>query len=212
MPPSTNLFIASLGNPPPKYHNTLHSAGHVLLHALSTHLSYTPFTKSRPLASGLVSEPSPSNHAQADNHNHAYTLWQSPTLMNVSGPTLLKAYRSWLLGPGKKNTLILLHDELEASLGQLKVRRGGSREYSDRGHRGVRSVLQSFAQAGLVPHSASEGDDSTTRLVRIGVGIGRPESRERGDVSDYVLREMNKREMEKVEGAVGPLLRLLEAE
>jgi PTH1 family peptidyl-tRNA hydrolase len=133
--------------------------------------------------------------------------------MNVSGPALLKAYKSWL-GPAttdnnKQNTLIILHDELEASLGQLKVRRGGSKEYSDGGHRGVRSVLQSLAQARMVP----SGDNaSSTKLVRIGVGIGRPESREKGDVADYVLKEMSRREMERVQAAVGPLMRLLEAE
>lgn len=74
----------------------------------------------------------------------------------------------------------------------------------------MRSVLQSLAQAGMVP--ASTASTTTTRLIRIGVGIGRPESREKGDVADYVLKEMTKREMDRVQGAVGPLVTLLEAE
>src|SRR5271156_4710732 len=37
------LLIASLGNPAP-YHSTRHSAGHVLLRALATHLNFPPLT------------------------------------------------------------------------------------------------------------------------------------------------------------------------
>ncbi len=39
-------------------------------------------------------------------------------------------------------------------------------------------------------------------FTRIGVGIGRPESRESGDVAAYVLRRMSGAEVERVEEGV----------
>jgi len=41
------------------------------------------------------------------------------------------------------------------------------------------------------------------KWVRIGVGIGRPESREPGVVAGYVLRKMSGSERGKIEGCVG---------
>lgn len=73
-------------------------------------------------------------------------------------------------------------------------------------------MLESFEGAGLVSPSSSSSAAATTNLVRVGIGIGRPDSREKGDVSDYVLREMTGRETEKVKGSVGPLMSLLEEE
>ncbi|KAI4143289.1 MAG: hypothetical protein L6R39_004628, partial [Caloplaca ligustica] len=78
------LFVASIGNPAPAYTNTLHSAGHTVLTSLQRWLLNPPFTKSRPHASGLLSA------------SPEFTLWQSPTLMNVSGPSVSKAYRAFL--------------------------------------------------------------------------------------------------------------------
>jgi len=130
--------------------------------------------------------------------------------MNISGVALLKAYRSWLAENGGNRAdashdfgLVVLHDELEAQPGKLKVRKGG-REVSDRGHKGVRSVIQSLAGAGLLKDSSS--------LVRIGVGIGRPVSREKDDVADFVLEQMTGKERAKIEEAVDPLISLLEEE
>src|SRR5262245_59356451 len=88
-PPRRSLFIASLGNPPPKYHRTLHSAGHILLRALASHLDSGPFAPCPALHSNLVAEAETPSGMRL-------TLWQSPTLMNVSGPTLVKGYQAWL--------------------------------------------------------------------------------------------------------------------
>lgn len=124
------------------------------------------------------------------------TLWQSPTLMNVSGPTLARAFRAWRqqhLGSGREGEgrLVILHDELEAPLGALKVRPGTT---SARGHNGLRSVAEVL-----------RGDD----FVKIGIGIGRGASRDKGDVADFVLREMRPSEREKIEGKAEQVLRLL---
>lgn len=187
MPPHP-LLIASLGNPGPRYANTLHSAGHILLSALATHLHHPPFApSSRLLAHALVSRAS----------SPPYTLWQSPAYMNASGPQLALAFRNWLasLPPGTSAAggdgegsdkgrgrveakLVILHDELEAPLGRLKVRVGGA---SARGHRGVRSCVEAL-------RGVKGGEEG--RVVRVGVGVGRCEGRGREEVAGWLLREM----------------------
>lgn len=205
MTPLRPLFIASLGNPKP-YHQTRHSAGHILLDAI------------RPLLAARF-PPSPSFSP--------YELWRSPALMNVSGPKLVRQLSAWMSStrsaaaidpsqsPLRSNyfrpTLVLLHDELEAPLGRVKVRRGGPEKASLRGHRGLVSVMQSLRGKGLHPPSASTGPGRLS-IMRVGVGIGRPSSRGSSDVADYVLTEMDQGEMAAVRAAAGPVVDLLVAE
>src|SRR5215471_10536576 len=155
------LFIASLGNPAPKYHKTRHSAGHILLCALASHLDAGSFTLSPTLSSGSVT------NAYTPATGTRLTLWQSPTLMNMSGPTLVRAYRSWLAREGfsspvatvgnsgasnaavRRSKSIVVHDELQAPLGKLHVRKGG-RELSHRGHNGLKSVVASLEKEGML--------------------------------------------------------------
>ena len=183
------LLIASLGNPPP-YHSTRHSAGHILLKSLATSLSLPPLQKSKSYGNGSVSE------------GLQYTLYQSPSLMNVSGPPLLKAWKFFLTqtsDPEAITGLVLLHDELEASTAQLKIRRG---ESSARGHNGIKSVQASFQAGGIL---SSLGQS----FIKVGVGIGRPVSREKDDVSAYVLGPITGQEKIKIEGVAHDLEALL---
>lgn len=201
-PPPTPLLIASLGNPGPQYANTLHSAGHILLAALATYLHHPPFTPStRLLSHALVSHPAPAP-------SPPYTLWQSPTYMNVSGPALALAFTNWLSslpslpagggsgGAGREGKLVILHDELEAPLGRLSVRKGGA---SARGHRGVKSCVEALRGRGV-----GEG-----RIWRVGVGVGRCEGRGREEVSGWLLREMDGWEGRVLRGRAGELGRVV---
>lgn len=103
--------------------------------------------------------------------------------MNVSGPAVASAWKTFLQDlPSddlKWANLVIVHDELESRLGEIKIKIGGS----VRGHNGLKSVVKSL------------GGDV---FVRIGVGIGRPESRNSNDVAAYVLRKMSVVEMQKV--------------
>ncbi|KAH7342266.1 peptidyl-tRNA hydrolase [Rhexocercosporidium sp. MPI-PUGE-AT-0058] len=167
------LLVCSIGNPGP-YLNTLHSAGHTVLSALATSLSYPPFLKSRAYANGLLSTGSD------------FTLWQSTTQMNISGPGVASAWRQFQKeSRGEEMRLVVVHDELESALGQVKVRPGSA---SAKGHNGLKSIGEALAGK---------------EYVRIGVGIGRPESRDKRDVADYVLRKMSGIERGRIEGAAG---------
>ncbi|KAI9807274.1 MAG: aminoacyl-tRNA hydrolase [Piccolia ochrophora] len=170
------LLVASLGNPPP-HTNTLHSAGHLVISALAAHLACAPFTKSAALAHGAVTITD-----GGDDDGGRWTLWKSPNMMNTSGKAVLRAWRGWS-GAMTGGRLVVLHDELEAALGSVQVRSG---QMGARGHNGLRSLKNSFTAPGLP-------------WVRIGIGIGRPERGE-GNVSDWVLRDLTKREAQVLRG------------
>lgn len=119
-------------------------------------------------------------------------------------------------------TLVILHDELEQPLGKIRVKRGGPEASSLRGHRGLISVCESLRGKGLYPSKSGVAGGSNGKgkggarrdlsILRVGVGIGRPESRGKNAVADYVLTEMDGREMEAVKKAAGHVVGVLEEE
>lgn len=239
--PTRLLFIASIGNQGP-YRRTRHSAGHVLLDELA------PVLRRRwtgPSASPSTSQPS--------NLGAYYTTWYSPSFMNESGPKLVKQVVKWfgrqdevLRGVSAKNewleglvpssaptgvgypaTLVILHDELEAPLGKIRVKRGGPEVASLRGHRGLISAFESLRGKGMYPPAQNQNQNQNQRkrgkekdtalprdfsVLRVGIGIGRPDSRAKNAVADYVLTEMDAAEIAAMQKAVDPIVGILEEE
>lgn len=141
-------------------------------------------------------------------------------MMNVSGPAVVGAWKAFVAeqqaisnsnfnsgdaevhaDPSPSLGLLILHDDLETPPGTLRIRHGISG--SVKGHNGLRSVVGGFKSVGL-------GRGMEDRLVRVGIGIGRPPrevGRERGEgVSDYVLGRVTEREREGIEGLVGDVV------
>lgn len=129
--------------------------------------------------------------------------------MNVSGKNLLQGWKNFVdvqsteSGSDVVTALVVLHDELESAPGTLKVRKGDS---SAKGHNGLKSIQMSFKGANWM---AQLGDK---RYIRVGVGIGRPGSRDRGDVSAYVLGQLSAGEKKTIENKGDELLGILERE
>ena len=112
--------------------------------------------------------------------------------MNESGKLLLPAWRAFLrdLPTAEERSsakLVILHDDLEGQLGKIKVKTGGSAK----GHNGIKDCMLRL---------------QGVEFVRIGIGIGRPLSRESADVAAYVLRKMKLEEKQKVYDTCGPIL------
>ncbi|OAA52952.1 mitochondrial peptidyl-tRNA hydrolase [Cordyceps fumosorosea ARSEF 2679] len=186
------FLIVSLGNPLPEY-SSLHSAGHFALRGLAKPLRQ-PGLRSGKLGklSCLVS-PGPK-----------YTLVQSPTLMNVSGPFVARAWQEMLkLHDAASLSLVVLHDELEKALGRAAL---VPWDRSPRGHNGIKSVKQALRED-RYPRSP---------LVRIAVGIDRPQARDPATVARYVLDPIPAAKQrvleEEVPWEVKTLLEELEAE
>ena len=125
-------------------------------------------------------------------------------MMNVSGAGLMKAWKEFSKSPSDAVPgLVVLHDELETAPGVLKLRRGA--ESSAKGHNGIKSVVNSLRSASVLP---GLGD----RFVKIGIGIGRPQSREKDVVSAYVLGQVTRAERDGIEGRVPELEGMLRDE
>ncbi|KAL3458001.1 peptidyl-tRNA hydrolase [Aspergillus heterothallicus] len=186
--PFRSLFIASIGNPG-RYRSTRHSAGHILLDAIA------------PL---LRNELPP-----------VYKTWHSPSLMNESGVKLLRELESFKRldhGGTTRSTLVILHDELEAPLGKIVVKHGGTEKSSAKGHNGLKDIFKRLGNKKVYPQPSSftgAVGNPALSILRIGIGIGRPESRSPQDVSDYVLRKMDMRELDAIKNAAGTVVRLL---
>lgn len=188
------LLIVSLGNPAP-LHETFHSAGHVVLREMQRLLPAQPAFYSdrygRKTADVSIGD--------------KYSLVISPCVMNTTGPWLANAWKEALdsnsRGPEPSQVgLVLLQDELELALGEVRTK---TWDASHKGHNGIKS-----AQASLKPTAYPR---NSKWWSRIRVGIGRPDSRDKSSVSDYVLRGMSANQKSILrEDAAPSVLRCLE--
>lgn len=178
---SLPLLICSVGNPGAAYANTLHSAGHTVVQAMASLLQASAFSKDRSYGNGSLT--------RSYSPDTPWTLWQSPAYMNESGKGVSAAYKTWnreITGAGR---LVVVHDELEKPLGSVTVR--DKEGLSARGHNGIKSCLASLGPV---------------KFVRIGIGIGRPVSRDSNDVARYVLKKMTPAEKMRIEQAAEDVL------
>ncbi|KAJ5953463.1 hypothetical protein N7454_000359 [Penicillium verhagenii] len=247
-PPRRLLFIASIGNQGP-YRRTRHSAGHILLDELLPRLrarwhsdaqtQTQTQTQAPPIGAYYTTWYSPSFM----NESGPKLVRQMVKWFGRQDEVLAQgaALSPWLAGlvPGQAKTktqaqaqgypatLVILHDELEAPLGKVRVKRGGPEVASLRGHRGLISVCESLRGKGLYPAQlqGQPGQKQQGRkggkeeclprdlsILRVGVGIGRPDSRAKNAVADYVLAEMDAVELAAVKKAVEPVMGILEEE
>lgn len=184
---SLPLLICSIGNPGTVYADTLHSAGHTAVQRLADKLGFPAFRKDREHGKGLISQGFSATGTP-------WTLWQSTSYMNESGAGVKAAYRAWSRNiPDAEGKLVVVHDELEKALGTitLKTTQGASAK----GHNGLKSIKSLI---GDVP------------FARIGVGIGRPTSRDPDDVARYVLKKMTPNEKDQITNAVDEIVAKLE--
>ncbi|KAK6506818.1 hypothetical protein TWF481_005278 [Arthrobotrys musiformis] len=166
---------------PGKLLTTRHSAAHLLL----PHLTSSQLSPSRSYGGPISDGPSGANYTTK--------FFQSQVFMNVSGPAVLKAWKQF--SPANPNpTLVILHDELEKPVGKVKYKKDGSAG----GHNGLSSIKASLGN-GKIP------------IHKIGIGIGRPESRDKNVVADYVLQKVPGRDKDiLIRDAVPAILEIID--
>ena len=158
-----HFLVLSLGNPLPKY-SSLHSAGHFALNGLAPVLRYPEFRQGTLGSQNALISQGPK-----------YTLIQSPTLMNVSGNFVAKAWAEVVKQHDPASlSLVIVHDEMEQKFGAVRLT---AWDRSHKGHNGIRSVKKHLNQ--------DKFPDSP--FVRMALGIGRPPERDPETVSNYVL-------------------------
>ena len=161
-------LILGLGNPGRKYEGTRHNAGFLVLDELASRAGVL-------FGRGWFSS---ARMAKAELAEVSVLLAKPTTFMNRSGEAAAALMRKRGL---KAADLVVVFDDLELGLGQVRVRpRGGAG-----GHKGLQS---------LIAHLGTED------FVRVRVGVGpRPAG---SDLVDYVLSRFPAGERPRVTAAV----------
>ena len=148
------LFVG-LGNPGPEYEATRHNAGFWWIDELA-----------RELKVSLVPERSYYGlMARANVNGNTVWLLEPQTFMNASGKSVAALARFIKIQPEE---ILVVHDELDVTPGQVKLKRGGSHA----GHNGLRDI---HAQLG------------SSDYWRLRVGIGHPGVK--SEVVNWVLKK-----------------------
>lgn len=157
-------LVAGLGNPGEQYRRSRHNAGFMVARRLAAKRGAV---LSRRKFNGT--------YAEIRLDSTSAILLMPQTFYNRSGECV-----SAMLGYFKIPTerLIVVHDEMDLRMGQLRIKRGGS----DAGNRGVRSIIESL---------------TTPDFVRVRVGIGHLEGA--GDDINYLLKPLTDDEMTAME-------------
>jgi len=164
---SAATLVVGLGNPGEEYLQTRHNAGFMVVDLLAQHLGLA-----------LSRDSHEAQWTSAPFGEDQIVIAKPTTFMNDSGRAVKALLADLELEP---QSLIVAHDDIDLSLGQVRVKSGGG----SGGHRGIESIV-----------AALDTDD----FVRARLGVGRPPGRQ--DPADYVLRPFSKSEWTDVEFAI----------
>ncbi|WP_058233841.1 aminoacyl-tRNA hydrolase [Devriesea agamarum] len=153
------FLIAGLGNPGPRYANTRHNIGHMVLDHLAGELGGT-FKPAR-RAQAVVLE---GRLGAVGTASSARTVLAKTTcFMNESGGPIANLVRFYSIEP---ENVVIVHDDIDLAFDVLRVKRGGG----EGGHNGLRDITKALG---------------TKEYLRVRAGVGRPTGG--GDAADYVL-------------------------
>jgi len=159
------ILIVGLGNPGPKYEDTRHNVGFMVLDKLARKilpLKETRWEFNQKFNSLLVVRPN-------------LVLVEPQTFMNASGEAVAKLANFYQITHGK---IMVVHDDVDLPLGKIKIRIGGA----SAGHHGVESIINRL------------GTDQFGRL-RLGIGRPRlGVIRGSKDVENFVLEKFREGE------------------
>jgi len=167
------ILIVGLGNPGPKYQNTRHNLGFMVLDKLAKKL--TPAGKTN-------WQFDKKSNSEFIIHNSGFILAKPQTFMNASG-FAVKFLASHFQLP--ISNIWVIHDDIDLPLGKLKIRFGGG----GAGHHGVESIIQQL------------GTDKFWR-IRVGIGkpikSQKSKVKSQKSVEEYVLEEFEEVELGKL--------------
>ena len=164
---AADLLVVGLGNPGDEYRGSRHNVGADVVELLAErHGARLRKRKERALVDEVTID------------GRRVALAVPLTYVNDSGLAVGALVRRFGVSPEQ---LVIVHDELDLPVAQLKVKSGGGLA----GHNGLRSI---------VAHLHSQD------FQRVRIGVGKPESKERG--ADHVLNRFGKRDRTEVDVTV----------
>jgi PTH1 family peptidyl-tRNA hydrolase len=162
-----DLLVVGLGNPGDEYRGSRHNLGAEVVELLATrHGGRLRKRKERALVDEVT----------IDGHRVALAI--PLTYVNDSGNAVGALVRRFGVDPEQ---LVVVHDELDLPVAELKVKSGGGLA----GHNGLRSIVEHL---------------HTQDFQRVRIGVDKPVSKERG--ADHVLNRFGKRERAEVDVTV----------
>ena len=172
-------LIVGLGNPGPEYEQTRHNAGFWVVDNLENGFHGNGWQKEAKF-SALVS--------RAKIGGHDVWLMKPQTFMNRSGLAVGAMARFFRIAPEE---ILVVHDELDISPGQAKLKRSGSTG----GHNGLKDIASALG---------------TQDFWRLRIGIGHPRSLNlKSPVIDYVLQRPRREDMGGIEDAMARAIQIV---
>jgi len=161
-------LVVGLGNPGPRYAQSRHNIGFRVVEELARRWAVDE-ARYEPRFEGLLGE--------AQRGGQRVVLLQPQTYMNLSGRSVAAVWRFYKLD---LPDLLVIVDDLDLPVGQLRLRPGGSAG----GHKGLTDVIQ---------HVGSE------EFPRLRIGIGKVD---RSVTVEYVLAGFEPQEQETIDAAL----------
>jgi PTH1 family peptidyl-tRNA hydrolase len=159
-------LIVGLGNPGAKYEQTRHNVGFAVIERLADR-GRTSFNSQ---FKGEV--------AKVDVGGERCILVKPQTFMNLSGDSVQPAAAFFKIAPAN---IIVVHDEVDLDLGQLKLKKGGGHG----GHNGIRHISERLGP----------------EFFRVRLGIGRPKFGKSG-MTSHVLGGFAADEADGIEAGI----------
>ena len=159
-----DLLVVGLGNPGDQYRGSRHNLGADVVELLALrHGGRLRKRKERALVDEVTID------------RRRVALAVPLTYVNDSGNAVGALVRRFGVDPEQ---LVVVHDELDLPVAELKVKSGGGLA----GHNGLRSIVEHL---------------HTQDFQRVRIGVGKPVSKERG--ADHVLSRVYKRDREALD-------------
>ncbi|HEX5384704.1 MAG TPA: aminoacyl-tRNA hydrolase [Propionibacteriaceae bacterium] len=170
----TSWLVVGLGNPGPAFASHRHNIGYRVVEELARRMQLR-FRVVR----GIRAEVADGRIGPPGGDGPRLILAKSRTFMNETGWAVTRLLAYYKLQPPQ---MIVVHDELDIDVGQLRVKFGGG----DNGHNGLRSVRAALG---------------TGDFYRVRIGVGRPPGRQ--DPADFLLSDIPASAREDIEGEIG---------
>jgi peptidyl-tRNA hydrolase, PTH1 family len=173
--PAGSWLVVGLGNPGPTYALHRHNIGHMVVAELARRAG-APLTAAKGMRAEVCQTRITAAGTGGIGAEAARVVVARPrTFMNESGGPVAGLMAYHRIGIDR---LVVVHDELDLELGQLRLKLGGG----DNGHNGLRSIRKALGSG---------------EFHRVRMGIGRPPGRQ--EPSDYVLSNFSASQRPAVE-------------
>ncbi len=161
------ILVVGLGNPGKGYASSRHNIGFKVVDELSNRLGVS-----------LKKKGFRSHYAHASIEARKLIFLKPDTFMNRSGEAVSDAVDFFKI---PMNEIIVIHDEMDLTLGSIRVKVGGG----SAGHNGIQSIINSLGNSDF---------------IRVRVGIGKPI--QKSEAVGHVLSEFEKEEKRLVKDAI----------